>query len=268
MAGRGRVILIGGSGLAFGTDSAAISAAAGRPVVNMGMIAGLGLDYMLREAADGLRAGDLAVLIPEYEVIGGGVRGHGPTFVNLLEFNPAAGRYMGLRQWWMAAQAMAQTNGRQWANAVTVAIRHGGAYQPPAYSTKAFNSDGDAVGHLDLPHQPLPQPYPLMQAQPEALASIERFRSRVRAAGADFVLVFPALAESQFKFNQAEIDKLAAGLTGIPVVGKPEEWVYPDSWFYDTFYHASRQARSARSAHLGQLLYSYLQEHAAQAARR
>ena len=263
-----RVILIGGSGVAFGTDSAAISGAVSRPVVNMGLHGGLGLEYMLREAADGIRPGDLAVLIPEYELLASEHSGSGPELLLRLQFNPRAARYLGWWDWWLAARVIALSN-RKSANAMLVGIRHGSAYQPVAYSAHSFNPEGDAVAHLDQPHVRLLEPYGIGPPDSHVVATVAGFCSRVRSSGADCVLVFPALAQSHFTLNRPQIEKIASALSAaVPAISTPDEWVYPDSWFFDTVYHASRAARQKRSERLGQVLNAYLQNHASQTARR
>jgi len=67
--GAGRIIFVGGSGLYDGLDSNAVTAALGRPVVNLGLYGGFGISSILREAGPHLRKGDLVVLIPEYSVL-------------------------------------------------------------------------------------------------------------------------------------------------------------------------------------------------------
>lgn len=62
-----RIVFVGGSNLAFGIDSLAIGRRLGLSPVNMGLHAGLGLQFMFRETRTGLRPGDLVVLSLEYE---------------------------------------------------------------------------------------------------------------------------------------------------------------------------------------------------------
>src|SRR5262249_39102967 len=57
-----RVVLIGGSNLAFGMDSAVVERLTGRPVVNVGLYGNFGVAFMLDEARRGLRPGDATVI--------------------------------------------------------------------------------------------------------------------------------------------------------------------------------------------------------------
>jgi len=62
-----RFLFVGGSNLAFGLDSTMVEEAAGLPVVNCGLHANLGLQFMLNRARIHLTEGDIVVLCPEYD---------------------------------------------------------------------------------------------------------------------------------------------------------------------------------------------------------
>lgn len=64
-----RIILVGGSGIAFGYDSLMLKEAFPEyQVVNFGMYAGLGTKVMLDLSADAVRENDIVILSPEQEV--------------------------------------------------------------------------------------------------------------------------------------------------------------------------------------------------------
>src|SRR6476661_8416978 len=62
-----KIILVGGSNLAFGVDSKLLQDSLRLPVVNMGLYAKLGLRYMLAQVKPYIRAGDIVVVVPEYD---------------------------------------------------------------------------------------------------------------------------------------------------------------------------------------------------------
>jgi hypothetical protein len=63
-----KVVFLSGSSGAFGVDSPRIQQALGRPVVNMGLNAPLGIEFMMNEVAGSIKPGDLIVLAPEYHL--------------------------------------------------------------------------------------------------------------------------------------------------------------------------------------------------------
>ena len=62
-----KIILVGGSSLAFGLDSEMIESRVRRPVLNMGLHAGFGLKFMIEEVKPYVDSGDVVLLVPEYE---------------------------------------------------------------------------------------------------------------------------------------------------------------------------------------------------------
>lgn len=62
-----KVVLIGGSSLAFGVDSKTMEEHLGMPVVNFGLYATLGTKVMLDLSKSGVRRGDIVVICPEMD---------------------------------------------------------------------------------------------------------------------------------------------------------------------------------------------------------
>ncbi len=60
-----KIIVVGGSSVAFGLDSELLSEALGMPVVNFGLYAALGTKLMLDLSLSGVSEGDVVVLAPE-----------------------------------------------------------------------------------------------------------------------------------------------------------------------------------------------------------
>lgn len=63
--GSPKLVVIGGSNVAFGIDSRTLQVNIGIPVVNMGLAAGVGLPFMLREVEDRISSRDIVLLAPE-----------------------------------------------------------------------------------------------------------------------------------------------------------------------------------------------------------
>ena len=60
-----KIVVVGGSSVAFGLDSAALEREVGMPVVNFGLYANLGTKLMLDLSRSGVGEGDIIVLAPE-----------------------------------------------------------------------------------------------------------------------------------------------------------------------------------------------------------
>jgi len=66
--GAGKLVVCGGSNVAFGVDTRYLEKETGRPGVNLAMGAGLGLAFMVNEACPEIRQGDVVLFLPEYEL--------------------------------------------------------------------------------------------------------------------------------------------------------------------------------------------------------
>src|SRR5438132_3489886 len=83
-----RIVFVGGSNVAFGVDSSEVRRRLGYHPVNMGLHIELGLNFMLKEAKSLLRAADVVVLSPEYELFGPDYAGSGEILYTALEQHP------------------------------------------------------------------------------------------------------------------------------------------------------------------------------------
>ena len=63
-----KIVVVGGSSVAFGLDSALLEEYTGMPTVNFGLYAALGTKLMLDLSLDGISEGDIVVLAPELDV--------------------------------------------------------------------------------------------------------------------------------------------------------------------------------------------------------
>jgi hypothetical protein len=66
-----KLVLVGGSNVAFGVDSAAIRERLYIPVVNMGVTINFGLGRILDDVSPFLNPGDTLLVIPEYQHFAG-----------------------------------------------------------------------------------------------------------------------------------------------------------------------------------------------------
>ena len=62
-----KIVIVGGSSVAFGYDSEIIEEYTGMPVVNFGMYAALGTKLMLDLSRAGIKKGDIVIVAPELD---------------------------------------------------------------------------------------------------------------------------------------------------------------------------------------------------------
>jgi hypothetical protein len=251
-----KIVLVGGSNLACGVDTKRLQTALGRPVVNMGLHADIGLAYMLTEVENRLQAGDLVVLVPEYEQFFGALYGN-MSLIKVVSYEPQGWHY--IRSWgqwsvfllqgWLYLQGKLKYNLEQWFHVPQ--DRH---YE--IYHRNGFDAYGDMVTHLDLPpgnlHEATIKPLILDKYDNRAIETINRFYRQCHRRGVKVCLLHPCYYENMLKKNSAAISRLQKEFKNLalPVLSTPEEYAFPEGCFFDTEYHLNRQGRTLRTERL------------------
>jgi hypothetical protein len=258
-----RLIVTGGSNVAFGIDSSWLESVTKRPTINLGLHAGVGLEFMLNEIVDDARPGDLVILIPEYEQFYGDLMYGELPLVEILQDNPSGLRYVSSWWQWVNVFKNAQVANR---NAVfnrldqlkTRLRRGANPDRNPIYERDAFDARGDAVAHLELPHDPdlfAAAFKPIRGALNErAFASIARCAVQLEMKGAKLVIVYPSVAASYWARHRDAAQGVAARMPTRWTLTRPEDWVFEDRLFYDTHYHLGREGRQIRTEQLAKAL--------------
>jgi hypothetical protein len=252
-----RVILVGGSNVAFGLDSEFLQKNLGVPVINMGLHGGLGLRYSLDEVVPYIKKGDVFILSPEYPQFDepdGDL-----TLLQLLQVYPRGLQYLAPENIAAFPRAFLQLSQfkRNWWGRL-------GFKSPafdPVYNRSAFNANGDVVSHLTRPTPPhvnFPKELRLLGATDAScptIIALNKFRQICVERGATVLLAYPAVVSDYYKQteNLHNINLLDANLrqqTKLVVLGTPAENVYPMEDFFDAINHLTREPRSERTRRL------------------
>ncbi|NIG54391.1 hypothetical protein [Chitinophaga sp. Cy-1792] len=260
-----RVIFAGGSNVAFGLDSKMVEDAIHQPVVNLGLHGGLGLDFILQELEHTVRAGDVVFLSAEYFL----ESGRYDLDYAAGEFLPEAADYY-QQDYYTTFKHLVEAKFDQVCynrdklllRFKPVVIRERKAELEKVYSRHAFNSYGDVVAHLDLRPDGAPAtPLKLQAGYWDGIAKINKANEIISAKGAKLYFLFPTFAQSSYAFNKAVIDQYQATIRAdlkVPVVNKPEDFVYPDSLFFDSYYHLTKKTRILRTEKMISLIRPYV----------
>jgi hypothetical protein len=258
-----RIILVGGSNVAFGLDSEKIETHFGVPVINMGLAAGLGLKFMIHEIQPALQDGDVVILMPEYE-----------QFYSL----PLEGRSSDLGA---AAKYCPEcfltsnvVDDPQQLALATAGIFQGiegdllAAFEPrdKIHSRQGFNRQGDMIAHLDQTDTPeiLNSVLPVNPRQIDpAVEFLNSFQRSGAGKNARIFLTFPSIPAGEYYAQRrkfAALHELLQTKLEIPILGAPADFVYPIELFYDTVYHLNAIGRAQRTERLIELLAPALEK--------
>jgi len=249
-----KIVLIGGSNLAFGIDSELISKSLGMPVVNMGLHAGLGISFMINQVKSHLNTGDVVVLVPEYSAY---IRPEGSnTLIELLDLDKVAMEHIDLSiietlTYYFPTYAQSKLVKLLRSRDLND-IRTNGIY-----FRSAFNESGDVIEHLRNDKGHLAADISKLNGTDYSLSVpetriIEDFHKWCQIKGIELLISFPAYPETHFKEIEVFAAKIVLSLfkKGLTVISHPEEYKMDDSRFYDTLYHLNQTGRSERTLKL------------------
>lgn len=241
-----KVIVVGGSSVAFGLDSALLEAAVGRPAVNFGLYASLGTKVMMDMSRKAIREGDIIVLMPE---------------MNAQMYS----LYFGAESLWYGLDGHFSLLSRiAWDNAsdmlggywkfLTTKLRYlrtgADPVQPGSvYRHDAFNEYGDIAG--------VERDYNIMPAGFDTTLPITFSPDFVSEDFLDYVNEYVRYAEKRgatvyFGFSPMNLDAIAPETTlddvyafrdyletrlDCPILGDPNTYIYNSGYFFDSNFH-------------------------------
>jgi hypothetical protein len=259
-----RIILVGGSNLNFGIDSAEIERLTGYHPVNMGLNVGDGLAFMLKNVTPWLRRGDVVVISPEYEHYGDFFNGKGDFLYAEVEHRPSmiksftAGNYLEVldKGYIIAGSILRYTVQRR-----GELIKQQLADKDSPYRRDAFNQYGDLARHT---HQiswlqkttnfigPAD-----VQVTPEkitrAINRLNEFNDECRKKGVRVFYSFPPVPQELFERHGPIIQEIAADLQRrlrFTILDTPAAMTFPLDNFYDSVYHLTGDGSTKRTNQL------------------
>ena len=236
------IIIIGGSNVAFGLDTKAISEALGMPALNMGLHAGLKRDFPLNVAKSNIMEGDIIILAFEYsayiedlmtEETAWSVIDNHPEFMKMIPkdnvFNLI--RYYPL---FLAKKTL-------------YALFSPNPEASDIYNYRNFDEYGDLkcerIGNLRTPEEVKSNAY--IEITPknisdESMQSIKEFAEFCRSKGAEVYASSPSVDEYGVKSidgDGASFEEYYEEHTGVEMISSVKDFVMPTEYFYDTHYH-------------------------------
>lgn len=247
-----KIILVGGSNLAFSIDSELLSKEYGMPVVNMGLAKSVSLQYLLEETKPYIGPDDIVILAFEYEMFYDLYYGSDGLIVE-LQYVPAGFNHL---KTFGQYKTVAEKFGPIMQAKFTGFIRKGTAgLVDEIYRRDGFNEYGDLITHLDA--EPSYEPHELFENQEpfheESIELLNDFYVEVLRVGARAVLSAPPLVDLEYYRHEERIESLYTRLRNrltFPVISNPADYVFRLPDMYDTAYHLLRAARRLRTYQL------------------
>ena len=259
-----RIILVGGSNLNFGINSAEIEKGTGYHPVNMGLNVGDGLAFMLKNVEPRLRQGDVVVISPEYEHFGDFFNGKGDFLYAEVEHRPSIIKSFTLGNYLEVLDKGYMIAG----NILRYTIQRRGDFvkkyledKNNPYGRDSFNQYGDLAEHT---HQIswLKKTSNLIgpadvQVTPEkisrAINSLNEFDDECQKIGVQVFYSFPPIPQELWEKHGEVIREISTQLQRrlrFTILDTPEELTFPLENFFDGVYHLTAEGSRTRTGML------------------
>ena len=262
--GSPKIMISGGSNVAFNIDSERIEEEIELPVVNLGLSVGLGMDFIVNEIIDVAGEGDIIIFsITFFENIDGmySLKRH------TAQHFPKANRYFSFN----LSEEFTIHSRRLRDNLIAAAYTMMGRSSPSVetnnlfesesiYIRSGFNRYGDFTGHYGLPQvDVLDQRFTFEYIEWKGIDELNRLHREVEKKGAQLYYIYPAYPFSDFERNREVLTRfdedMRNGLT-FPILGDIEDSLYPETLFFDTAYHLQREGVIDRTEYFIELIRS------------
>lgn len=251
-----RIVLVGGSGVAFDCDSSMIAEMfPSYEVVNYGMYAGLGTKAVMDLSESWIRDGDIVILSPEQSE-----QTLSDYFNGEYMWQAADGAFEMLRNIKSENFETMLGNFPEFAlEKLKYTVKGQAPQTDSVYQKESFNAYGDI--ELDICQENiLPDGYDVNQkvrftedvAQPEFLDYMNSWAERLEKKGAavwyrycpvnKLAVEAPEDVEAYDEFLRQKLD--------FPIIGNPENSLMEAEWFFDTNFHLNQSGREVNTIQL------------------
>jgi hypothetical protein len=231
-----RIIFVGGSNLSFGLNSQMIKDSLGLNPINTGIHAAIGLIYMMDNTLQYIREGDIIILIPEYEQFYGNFAYGAEELLRMVfDESPSNIKLLHPRQVfkmipYIPNYTMSKFRAKEYFNITEV----------PHYSVNSFNKYGDVYTHWGMGNEMFEPAKPISgKFNQSVIEEIKHFRSEIENKKAVLYISYPVFQDSSYINSAEQINFIVANYmeSGLPVIGNPERYEFPDSLMFNTPAH-------------------------------
>lgn len=247
-----RIILVGGSNLSFGINSEILSEGCKLPVINAGIHAKIGLQFMMDHSIPFIHEGDVIVLVPEYNQFFGDFAYGGEELLRtLLDVDASQLGLLNFQQIkkllpLLPEYAFSKFRQREY-------FYH--FDKDNVYLKTAFNEQGDVYKHWTQASEKVLPDKVLEGAFNHAIVeAMIDYRKKIEARGGSLLVGFPCYQASSFDVNQNAITSVEAQLQkgGFQLLGNARKYRMEDSLFFNTTYHLNKQGVDRRTLTLAE----------------
>lgn len=247
-----RIILVGGSNLCFGINSAEIEKQTGYHVVNASIQGSYGLRFDINHIMEYIREDDIIIVSPEYRnFYGNSLNGDKVLLYILFDSYPEAKKYISISQWTHMSQFFPKYAVEK-INSLFKYYLMEQTYNPNniVYMRNSFNKHGDAVAHWGLKPTPFGSyKSPRGEFNNESIDLIKDLEDECIKKNASLFMTFPCLQIKSYDNMQTKIDLAHQKLqeNNFKLLGSPRRYQVDDSLLFNTAYHLNKKGVDIRT---------------------
>jgi hypothetical protein len=245
-----KLLINGGSNLIFGFKSEISSKALNRPTINMGLMAGLGLEFMVNQVKEYAHEGDIVVLVPEYFLyVNPKSSLDNPVVLSAISSCPETKRFVNdvsiIKLQHLLIQSKLSKMIHDWSPIENKSI----------FKFENINSKGElsknqktllSKKNFDNYKFPINFDQDLSQVE-TTIKSLNELSEFFKKKGVRFYVSFPPISNNVDVIADAmELYELIVA-KGIKTIGKPDDFSFPRSSFYDGIPHLIFSAAKKRT---------------------
>ncbi|MDY8136885.1 hypothetical protein [Aquimarina sp. 2201CG5-10] len=246
-----KIILAGGSNLVFGVDSETIERELETPIVNLGLLAKLGLKFILNELKDVAREGDLIVLSIEHDMT---IQGNLELQKMTSYYNSFAHKYYRNQDELEFGKYVIEIENCHLLFKKTISSLIDKVKEDPAYMRSGLNKYGDGVYHLDIPSSNVLGSKSIIKAnKDEEIELLNEFHLFAKEKGINVVFSYGAYEIREYEKNKVALHKVDLSMREnltLEMIMDLEGFVYPTSYFFDSVYHLNKKGRIEHTKNL------------------
>jgi hypothetical protein len=242
-----RIIFIGGSNLSFGLNSQMVKDSLHINPINTGLQGSLGLIYMMNNAIQYVREGDIIILVPEYQQFYGETALGGEVLLRtIFDVNRTKRSLLNIEQQITLIRYIPKYSLSKFDLTAYFNFRY-----DSVYGVNSFNEFGDTYTHWDLERQKV-TPFGRLQGKfnHSLMQKIIDFRSKVENRNAVLFFSYPGYQDKSYNNSIKENKRIECELkkNDFKILGFPERYMLPDSMMFNTPYHLSKAGVDYRTS--------------------
>ena len=243
-----RIILAGGSNLAFGIDSKKIEFEIGLPVINMGLHGGMGLKFILDNIKPYIGKDDILIISSSYSQFYNDNFYGGGALAEVLNFVPEEIKNLNVKQRKNIFLEFPKFIKWKIISIIQRILKRKGE----VYSKGAFNEYGDVIAHLNLESKDISKKSILNNCKKinyESFKYLSNFVKYAENNDTKVYLSFPCIPQTQYMKSINKIEEIYEIFqeNKFNIISTPNQYVFPDNFFFDTVYHLNKKGRNIRT---------------------